>query len=108
MNIENIYSNEQWLQIIATLMEKTEGSDLLIYIQVTRGVATRAHVFPLNTKPTVFIMVNAMSAPSKEMREHGVTCVTMHDMRWLRCDIKSTSLLGNVLATQNAAQHSAI
>jgi D-alanine transaminase len=108
VGIDNIYSNEQWLQIIANLIEKSDGSDLLVYIQVTRGVATRAHAFPLNTKPTVFIMVNAMSAPTQEMRELGVACVTMLDMRWLHCDIKSTSLLGNVLAAQNAAQHSAI
>jgi D-alanine transaminase len=108
VSIDNIYSNAQWLQIIANLLEKTEGDDLLVYIQVTRGVATRSHAFPLNTKPTVFIMVNAMSPPSKEMRERGVACVTMEDLRWLRCDIKSTSLLGNVLAAQNAAQHSAL
>jgi D-alanine transaminase len=108
VGIDNIYSNEQWLQIIANLMEKSEGADLLVYIQVTRGVAKRAHAFPLNTKPTVFIMVNAMSGPSKEMRERGVACVTMQDMRWLHCDIKSTSLLGNVLAAENAAQHSAL
>lgn len=109
VGIDNIYSNEQWLRIIANLMENSEGSDLLVYIQVTRGVAPRrAHAFPLNTQPTVFIMVNAMSAPSKEMRERGVACVTMQDMRWLHCDIKSTSLLGNVLAAQNAAQHCAV
>ena len=109
VGIDNIYSNEQWLRIIANLMENSEGSDLLVYIQMTRGVAPRrAHAFPLNTKPTVFIMVNAMSTPSKEMRERGVACVTMQDMRWLHCDIKSTSLLGNVLAAQNAAQHSAV
>jgi D-alanine transaminase len=75
---------------------------------VTRGVANRAHAFPSNTKPTVFMMVNPMSAPSKEMRERGVACVTMQDMRWLHCDIKSVSLLGNVLAAQNAAEHGAI
>jgi len=108
VGIDNIYSHEQWLQIITNLLEKSEGADLLVYIQVTRGVAIRSHAFPLNTKPTVFIMVNAMSPPSKETRERGVACVTMQDLRWLRCDIKSTSLLGNVLAAQNAAQHSAL
>jgi len=108
VGIDNIYSHEQWLQIISNLLEKSEGADLLVYIQVTRGVAIRSHAFPLNTKPTVFIMVNAMSPPSKETRERGVACVTMQDVRWLRCDIKSTSLLGNVLAAQNAAQHSAL
>ena len=54
------------------------------------------------------MMVNPMSAPSKEMRERGVACVTMQDKRWLHCDIKSISLLGNVLAAQNAAEHGAI
>ena len=108
VGIDNIYSHEQWLQIISNLLEKSEVADLLVYIQVTRGVAIRSHAFPLNTKPTVFIMVNAMSPPSKETRERGVACVTMQDLRWLRCDIKSTSLLGNVLAAQNAAQHSAL
>jgi len=108
VEIDNIYPHEQWLQIISNLLEKSEGADLLVYIQVTRGVAIRSHAFPLNTKPTVFIMVNAMSPPSKETRERGVACVTMQDLRWLRCDIKSTSLLGNVLAAQNAAQHSAL
>jgi D-alanine transaminase len=108
VGIDNIYSHEQWLQIISNLLEKSEGANLLVYIQVTRGVAIRSHAFPLNTKPTVFIMVNAMSPPSKETRERGVACVTMQDVRWLRCDIKSTSLLGNVLAAQNAAQHSAL
>jgi D-alanine transaminase len=108
VGIDNIYSHEQWLQIISNLLEKSEGANLLVYIQVTRGVAIRSHAFPLNTKPTVFIMVNAMSPPSKETRERGVACVTMQDLRWLRCDIKSTSLLGNVLAAQNAAQHSAL
>lgn len=108
VSIDNIFSNAQWLQIIANLLEKTEGEDLLVYIQVTRGVAIRSHAFPLNTKPTVFIMVNSMSHPSKEMREFGVSCITMEDIRWLRCDIKSTSLLGNVLAAQNAAQNNAL
>jgi D-alanine transaminase len=108
IGIKDIYSNEQWLSIIGRLIEETDGADLLVYIQVTRGVANRAHAFPSNTKPTVFMMVNPMSAPSKEMRERGVACVTMQDMRWLHCDIKSVSLLGNVLAAQNAAEHGAV
>src|SRR5450756_1858951 len=105
VGIENIYSKDQWLSIIGRLLEEYDATDQMVYIQVTRGVASRAHAFPPNTKPTVFIMVNPLPAPSEEMREHGVACVTMQDNRWLHCDIKSVSLLGNVLAAQNAAEH---
>lgn len=108
VSIENIYSKDQWLSIIGRLIEECDAADQMVYIQVTRGVANRAHAFPPNTKPTVFIMANPLPAPSKEMREHGVACVTMQDNRWLHCDIKSISLLGNVLAAQNAAEHSVL
>lgn len=105
VGIENIYTLDQWLSIIRRLIDEYDTDDQLIYIQVTRGVAPRAHAFPANTTPTVFMMANPMHAPSKEVREHGAACVTMEDKRWLHCDIKSISLLGNVLAAQHAAQH---
>lgn len=105
VGIENIYTLNQWLSIIRRLIDEYDTDDQLIYIQVTRGVAPRAHAFPANTTPTVFMMANPMHAPSKEVREHGAACVTMEDKRWLHCDIKSISLLGNVLAAQHAAQH---
>lgn len=105
VGIENIYTLDQWLSTIRRLIDEYDTDDQLIYIQVTRGVAPRAHAFPANTTPTVFMMANPMHAPSKEVREHGAACVTMEDKRWLHCDIKSISLLGNVLAAQHAAQH---
>ena len=82
--------------------------DQMVYIQVTRGVAPRKHAFPQEAQPTVFIMTNPLVLPSPAARERGVACVSMEDLRWLRCEIKSTSLLGNVLAAQNAAQHDAV
>jgi D-alanine transaminase len=84
------------------------ADDQLIYIQVTRGVAKRGHAFPAAVKPTVFIMTNPIVLPSEETREKGVACVSMEDQRWLRCDIKSVSLLGNVLAAQHAADNSVV
>ncbi|WP_280640417.1 aminotransferase class IV [Cupriavidus pinatubonensis] len=77
------------------------------YIQVTRGVARRTHAFPTEVTPTVLIMTNPMVLPAAEAVAQGVACVTMEDRRWLNCQIKSTSLLGNVLAAQYAAEHSA-
>lgn len=103
IEIENIYTNDQWLAIAERLIDECDSVDQIVYFQVTRGIASRAHAFPLNTTPTVFMMANPLPVPTKEMRAQGVACVTMQDNRWLHCDIKSISLLGNVLAAQNAA-----
>jgi D-alanine transaminase len=83
-------------------------ADQMAYIQVTRGVAKRGHAFPEHVTPTVFIMTNPMALPSPQLRAAGVACVTMEDRRWLHCEIKSVSLLGNVLAAQYAAEHDAV
>src|SRR5690606_12167590 len=76
--------------------------DCMVYIQVTRGVAKRDHAFPADTAPTVFCMVSPFVRPSAAAREQGLSAVGIPDVRWLRCEIKSISLLGNVLAKQHA------
>jgi D-alanine transaminase len=75
-------------------------SDYLIYLQVTRGVALRDHVMPQNITPTVFAMCTVMNPPSAQVRAKGVACVTANDFRWQKAHIKSTSLLGSVMARQ--------
>jgi D-alanine transaminase len=77
-----------------------EPCDYLIYLQVTRGVALRDHVMPQNITPTVFAMCTVMNPPSAEVRASGVACVTASDFRWEKAHIKSTSLLGSVMARQ--------
>jgi D-alanine transaminase len=84
------------------------AEDQLVYIQITRGVAPRDHVMPPDLAPTVFAMSNPMKPPTADQRHHGVACVTARDFRWERGDIKSTSLLGNVLARQMSADHGAV
>jgi D-alanine transaminase len=80
-----------------------------IYIQVTRGVPPkRDHVLPVGVTPTVFMMCYPLATPSKDMVENGVACVTARDFRWEKCHIKSTSLLGNVLARQISADAGAV
>ncbi|MCW5636383.1 MAG: D-amino acid aminotransferase [Rubrivivax sp.] len=105
-------TRDQWLErcrrLVAALAEHTGAEDQVIYIQVTRGVAPRDHVMPEGITPTVFMMVNPMKPPSAEMRHKGVACVTARDFRWERGDIKSTSLLGNVLARQISADRGAL
>lgn len=75
-----------------------------VYLQVTRGaVSPRTHQFPaVETRPTVYL--SAASLTSKdELREHGVSAITVPDMRWARCDLKTVNLLPNALARQKAA-----
>ena len=76
---------------------------------MTRGIAAqRDHVMPEGIAPTVFIMANPMKPASGEQRHQGVACVTARDFRWERGDIKSISLLGNVLARQMSADRDAL
>ncbi len=111
IRIPNPLTREQWLErcrtLVAALAESTGATDQLIYIEVTRGVAPREHVMPEGLTPTVFIMTNPMKPATPEMRHQGVACVTARDFRWERGDIKSVSLLGNVLARQMSADHGA-
>ena len=77
-----------------------------MYIQITRGTAERKHEFPKNYKPTLIIFTKNLNI-NKKIYEKGVKVITLQDIRWLRRDIKSTSLLPNVLAKQEAVQKGA-
>lgn len=107
IGITNPHSADEWLALIAQVTAASPDADQMVYLQVTRGVAKRAHAFPAASTPTVFIMTNPIQLPSASVRQQGVACVSMEDKRWLHCEIKSTSLLGNVLAAQNAVEHQA-
>lgn len=112
LRIPNPHGRDDWLglcrRLVTSVGDATGSDDLLVYIQVTRGVAPRDHVMPPGLTPTVFVMVNPMKPASAEQRHQGVACVTARDFRWERGDIKSTSLLGNVLARQISADHGAL
>jgi D-alanine transaminase len=112
LRIANPFGRDQWLErirpLVAALAERPGSDDQLVYIQITRGVALRDHVIPTDIEPTVFMMVSKMKPPSLEQRHHGVACMTARDFRWERGDIKSISLLGNVLARQISADHGAV
>jgi D-alanine transaminase len=76
----------------------------LIYVQITRGTAPRRHAFPAQTQPLEFFYVQEFRDTYGEWRENGAGAITDPDLRWQRCDIKSTNLLGNVLAMQAATE----
>ena len=89
--------------IVNQLVSKNVGENQIIYLQITRGVAKRNHAFPDNSSnPTIFAMSNSLVRPTSDERDNGVAAITSEDLRWNRCEIKSISLLANVLARQKA------
>ena len=90
--------------IIAETARRNRVDAGIAYLQITRGTAPRAHAFPPGAVPSVVVTARNLPAPSEAKRVHGVGVVTMPDLRWGRCDIKSVSLLANVLARQDAAE----
>ena len=108
IGIANPHSDTEWNDLLNTIIAKQSFDNQGVYFQVTRGVAPRDHAFPRHSKPTVFMMSNPLVTPSAAQFANGVACVTAVDNRWQRCDIKSTSLLGNVLMRQFAAEHDAV
>lgn len=101
--IRNPYSRQQWRAHIYRLIDAQPFDDQGVYFQVTRGVAKRDHAFPKGVEPTVFMMSNPLTNPPAAQVEKGAAAVSAQDNRWLRCDIKSISLIGNVLLRELSA-----
>jgi D-alanine transaminase len=108
IRLGNPHSVAEWEALIAELIARQPFADQAVYLQITRGVAKRDHAFPAGVSPTVFMMSNPLVLPTREQVERGVAVVTAQDNRWLRCDLKTTSLLGNVLMRQLAVDHDAV
>lgn len=107
VRLVNPLSSAEWLERCRRVVGAQQAEDQLLYLQVTRGVALRSHVMPTDVAPTVFLMATPFTPPSAEQRHHGVACVTARDFRWEMGDVKSTSLLANVLARQMSADKGA-
>ncbi|MDE1178898.1 D-amino acid aminotransferase [Paraburkholderia sp.] len=118
IRIANPFDDAGWRELVERVLAANEaqeggalapGQHAIAYIQVTRGVAKRTHTFPAGAvAPTVFVMISPLALPNDTQRANGVRCVTAEDKRWLHCDIKSVSLLGNVLMAQHAAENGAL
>jgi D-alanine transaminase len=109
IRLQNPHSTAEWRLKILQLIAETDFDDQAVYLQVTRGADTRRDAcFPKNIPQTVFMFSAPLVAPTREQREKGVKTVTAPDIRWLRCDLKSVSLLPNVLTRQLSADVGAI
>lgn len=108
IRIDNPRDDAGWTALVQELVDRHPWTDQFIYLQVTRGVARRDHAFPAGVAPTVFAMASELVPVPAAQRDNGVAAVTLPDERWLHCDIKSVSLLGNVLARQAAVDAGAV
>jgi D-alanine transaminase len=108
IRLANPMSDAEWTKLTQDIVARNAGDDQSIYLQVTRGAAKRDHAFPKDGKPTVFMMSSPLVTPPREQIDNGVPAITATDYRWLKCDVKSISLLGNCLLRQTAMDAGAV
>ena len=108
VRITNPLSNTQWQEILDKLITETGSQDQYLYLHITRGVASRDHRFPDETKPTVFVMSSILQPVDPELLEKGISAVTLDDIRWQHCNIKAIALLPNILLRQQAVDQDAM
>ena len=107
VRITNPHTDEEWNAIINEVVTRNNDGDQSIYLQITRGVAHRDHRFPGDATPTVFVMSNLFDPVPKQQLENGVNAITLDDIRWQYCSIKSIALLPNILLRQQAVEQGA-
>ena len=100
-------SREALMLVSRELMRRNRLTNGFLYMQVSRGVAPRDHKFPARARPAVVMTTRQTKPHSAELLSRGVSVITRPDIRWKRCDIKSVSLLPNVLAKQEAVDEGA-
>ncbi len=98
VSLANPMTVHQWTDTLNTILDKNPGEDRSVYLQVTRGAApVRDLSVDESVKPTVFIMVNELPVVDVDKQKQGVEAITVNDFRWDACDIKSVSLIANVM-----------
>lgn len=102
-----VMSDQEWTAVLTKLIEPHAQSDQSVYIQVTRGAGVnRDHQLPALYRPTTFAMCQAIVNDSLDLIAKGIKAITLDDIRWDWCHIKSIALLGNILLKQQASdQH---
>jgi len=101
------YTRERWTALVAEAVSRSRYPEAKVYIQLTRGVGPRDHVLASPVPPTVVLTVRALVPPDPVFYAKGVDVVTIPDLRWAWCNVKSVSLLANVLAKQQAREKGA-
>ncbi|MCD8914850.1 D-amino-acid transaminase [Staphylococcus simulans] len=107
LNIDLDETIESLTEKAEALVKENNVENGGVYMQVTRGAAPRDHAFPgPDVKPQMMAFTRSYGRPLEAL-ENGINAVTVEDIRWLRCDIKSLNLLGNVLSKEYAVKYNA-
>ncbi len=94
-------------ELVEQAYQRNPFEHAMVYIQVTRGVAPRSHMVQQGMRPTLVITVRELPMPSADTLEHGVRAITMPDIRWKHCEIKSIALLASVIGKQEVSRRGA-
>ncbi|MBT8130025.1 MAG: D-amino acid aminotransferase [Gammaproteobacteria bacterium] len=109
VGLQNPLTAIEWNDVFQTLLEYNPGGDRSIYLQVTRGVSpVRDLSVAEDIVPTVFVMVNDIKPVDYATLERGIEAITVNDFRWKACDIKSISLIANVMVRLHANRSSVV
>jgi D-alanine transaminase len=109
VSLKNPLTPQEWKEIFQALLESNPGGDRSIYLQVTRGAAPiRDLSFSADIEPTVFVMVNDIKPVDYAKLEKGIEAITVDDFRWKACDIKSVSLIANVMIRLSANEQNVV
>ncbi len=102
IDIPNPWDDREFELVMRELIDRTAFDDGIVYVQVSRGEAERAHFYPDGMKPTALAYTRAFRFPDEAKKERGIRLVTTADLRWKQCQVKSVNLLANALAKKRA------
>lgn len=102
IEIPTPWSEDAFASMTRELLSRTTFEEGIVYIQVSRGEAQRAHFYPDNMTPTALAYTRRFNFPDESKKERGIKVITTADHRWLHCDVKSVNLLANALAKKKA------
>ena len=102
IEIRNSWTEAEFAKVVEELLARTAFDDGIVYIQVSRGEAARAHFWPDQSEPTIVAYSRAFRFPDATKKDRGIKVITTDDRRWHFCHVKSVNLLGNAIAKKAA------
>jgi D-alanine transaminase len=104
LRIEGALADNPLKFVLREVIRRNGVVDGIVYLQITRGIAPRDHGFPKAARPIVVVTARRSRPANPKLAEEGIGVITVPDIRWQRCDIKTISLVGNVLGKQQARE----
>jgi len=104
LRIEGAIADAPLKVVLREVIRRNGVVNGIVYLQITRGIAPRDHAFPKAARPVVVVTARRSRPANPKVAEEGIGVITIPDIRWQRCDIKTISLIGNVLGKQQARE----